>query len=415
MAFTSEGVGGAVITGLTSTSGDLTVGGDLTVTGNDITFGNAAKLTDGIGYISIEKPGSSGHFGFLIKTQNAGTDSWLSFLEGTTIKWSLGNDGSDSDTFKISSNVGAVLHTDTELTLDTSGNLIITGDLTVSGNDITFGNGATISNSSDGTLALTEPLITTSAALTVGTNIKIADGGTIGTATTAAALTLAGNGNATLSGDLNVNGGDFVIKAANAVSATILLQADNSDDAGDDWKILAHTDNGLYFANDKASAGSYVNHMSITPHATVASSILSVAGYIVEGRTVIKIPPTAFISNDDYTLGVAVIDDDSSVYGVSVGAASAELYAYIDVPLGYTATKVRINGSDDDMDVEVYTVDLDAGTISSEISASGLQTNDDTDLDSNHVGADDKMLFIKVDTTATSDVVWGGYVTIEAT
>ena len=67
------------------------------------------------------------------------------------------------------------------------------------------------------------------------------------------------------------------------------------------------------------------------------------------------------------------------------------------------------------MDIEVYTVDLDAGTISSEISNSGLQTNDDTVLASNHVGADDKMLFIKVVTTATTDIVWGGYVTIQAT
>lgn len=148
-----------------------------------------------------------------------------------------------------------------------------------------------------------------------------------------------------------------------------------------------------------------------------SAGVVSLTSYMVEGRTVIKIPATSFIANDDQLSGYqfAILEDDGSNFGTRVGGAGAELFAYVDVPLGYTATKVKITGSDTANAVEVYTLDLDDGTIGSEISNSGLTVADDTALASNHVGADDKMLLIKVVTTATDDIVYGGYVTIQAT
>ena len=148
-----------------------------------------------------------------------------------------------------------------------------------------------------------------------------------------------------------------------------------------------------------------------------SAGVVTLTSYMVEGRTLIKIPATAFIANDDQLNGYqfAILEDDGSNFGTRVGGAGAELFAYVDVPLGYTATKVKITGSDTANEVEVYTLDLDDGTIGSEISNSGLTVADDTDLDSNHVGADDKMLLIKVATAATDDIVYGGYVTIQAT
>ena len=144
---------------------------------------------------------------------------------------------------------------------------------------------------------------------------------------------------------------------------------------------------------------------------------LSTAGYLVEGRTQIKVKATDFHSNDDVT-GVAygTIEDDGSNYGVRGSVAGTNtLYAYIDIPLGYTATKVKILGSDTGNEVQVFTLDLDDGTISSEISNTGLNVGDNTDLDTNHVGADDKILLIKAITSANDDIIYGGYVTIEAT
>ena len=63
----------------------------------------------------------------------------------------------------------------------------------------------------------------------------------------------------------------------------------------------------------------------------------------------------------------------------------------------------------------VKTWDITDGTIGSEISNAGLTVEDDTALDSNHVGADDNMLLIAVLVAATDDIVYGAVVTIQPT
>ena len=92
---------------------------------------------------------------------------------------------------------------------------------------------------------------------------------------------------------------------------------------------------------------------------------------------------------------IAYIDDSSAV-GVQVGDPDGELYAWVDVPLGYTATKVRVYGSDTANDVVVTTWDITDGTIGSEISNAALDVGDDLALASNHVGSDTNMLLIQV-------------------
>ena len=144
------------------------------------------------------------------------------------------------------------------ITLDTSDNVTIGGDLTITGGNIT--NAIT-----------TDALLTAAAGVKLGNNILYAsDGGT--------AITLDTSDNVTITGDLTVNGGDATLKAANDGSASLLMQADNSDDAGDDWKLIANSDQTFTFGNDKASAGSFVNFLTITPHATASSSNVTIAG-----------------------------------------------------------------------------------------------------------------------------------------
>ena len=142
----------------------------------------------------------------------------------------------------------------------------------------------------------------------------------------------------------------------------------------------------------------------------------SFAGIVVEGRTVIKVPPTAFMSNEEGSLDLnyTTIDDSGSNKGLRISDSDCEIYAYVDVPLGYTATKVRIYGSASPA-AEVYTLDLTDGTIGSEISNVGLQVNGNLALASNHVGSDSNLLFIKVLTTAVSEIIYGAIVTIEQT
>jgi hypothetical protein len=160
-------------------------------------------------------------------------------------------------------------------------------------------------------------------------------------------------------------------------------------------------------------------------NATSASSgaALTVGGNIhvqsgsqlIDGRTIIKIFPPMFHHNDDVIGGDTFIEDDTTNKGIKVTNANLELFAWVDVPLGYTATKVKINGKATDNAVEVYTLDLDGGTIGSEISNTGLTVNDDTDLDTNHVGAENNALYIKVYQDTTGDVIFGGYVYIQPT
>jgi hypothetical protein len=177
---------------------------------------------------------------------------------------------------------------------------------------------------------------------------------------------------------------------------------------------------GDYFSPGSASFGTINSSGKVlTVEGAISSSgnfYQNSGAYVVEGRTVIKILPTDFISDDDQ-LGVdqrAVWEDDLTNSGIRPGTVAVELFAVIDVPLGYTATKVKINGKNA-VEVIVYTFDLDDGTKSSEISNTALLVKGDLDLATNHVGADDKALLIEIVTTAVDDVIYGGYVTIEPT
>ena len=64
----------------------------------------------------------------------------------------------------------------------------------------------------------------------------------------------------------------------------IVLKADQGDDAGDAWKVnLAAAAGVLTFGNDIASKGTYVTQLTLTPHATVASSTTAIAGHATVG------------------------------------------------------------------------------------------------------------------------------------
>tara|TARA_R100001594_G_scaffold25932_3_gene50619 strand:+ start:2369 stop:3625 length:1257 start_codon:yes stop_codon:yes gene_type:complete len=245
------------------TTSETTINDNLTVTGNLKLGDDGVQLSGAAGYIEIQDVDSSNNFFLILDSGLTSQDSSVTFAAGNSVKWNIGNDGSDSHTFKMSTNNAGILSTNTQLQLDTSGNLTIEGKL-------------------------------------------------------------------------------------------------------------------------------------------------------VEGRTVIKIPAHHFIINNDVGT-VARLDDDGSNFGYRAGNAASEFYAFVDIPLGYTATKVRIYGSDTANEVEVYTFDVTDGTIGSEISNSGLTVGDDTALASNHAGSDTNLLMIKVAVAATDDLIYSGIVTIQST
>lgn len=454
MAFTSEGVGGAVIVGLTSTPGDLNVTGDITLDGT----------VDGIDIATDVAANTA-------KNTNVPTSLTIT---GDTGARTIVSDGTDVvipvATDSVSGVMSAADHAilagiEVLATADQTGIEIIgllNSDL---GGHVQIGNQASDTLTVGGPLTVSGDLVTLNTVGTIGKHPTYAT--KLNIYSTGGDLYLGANPSGTLANWVWMYKG-IILGLAGSGDADLLIKSNNGNNAGDEWKVRAErTTQKFCIGNDIASAGTYVDLLTITPHATAASSTVNFAGsivaggsivasgsvfasadgylstsseirhttitaitldedikatfagYIVEGRTVIKVPATAFIANDD-VMGAtyhaaAAFEDDGSNFGIRAANSGLELFAYVDVPLGYTATKVKITGSDTANEVEVYTLDLDDGTIGSEISNSGLTVADDTVLASNHVGADDKMLLIKIVTTNTNDVVYGGYVTIQAT
>ena len=62
--------------------------------------------------------------------------------------------------------------------------------------------------------------------------------------------------------------------------------------------------------------------------------------------TLLKVMPTEWIMNDDYTRGPVVVEDDvTNVLGIKAPATSTELYAFMAIPSGYKATHVQLYAS----------------------------------------------------------------------
>ena len=88
---------------------------------------------------------------------------------------------------------------------------------------------------------------------------------------------------------------DFTIKSEDDGSAAILYMfADQGDEAADKWRIQIADGGVMTYAS--YISGSYVAHMTVTPHATVASSTVAFAGGVT-------IAADLTITGDDLTMG----------------------------------------------------------------------------------------------------------------
>ena len=154
----------------------------------------------------------------------------------------------------------------TAITLDTSDNVTIGNYLKVTGNII---------QASDGGNTIT---MDTSDNVTIAGDLTVT-GNVIKSSTGATAITFSG-ANSTLAGDLTVSGGDITATGAESGAASLLLSADQSDDAGDDWKLISNADNTFTIGNDINSAGTDVPHLTITPNSSVASSVFDIKGLL---------------------------------------------------------------------------------------------------------------------------------------
>ena len=130
--------------------------------------------------------------------------------------------------------------------------------------------------------------------------------------------------------------------AANVEGAAlgIVLKADQGDDAGDEWKLNIADGGTLTLGNDINSAGTYVTHLTITPNATVASSVALFAGEV--SMTTLDIGGTNvtttaaelnILDGDTAATSTTVADSDRVVFndnGTMKQVAVTDLAAYFD-------------------------------------------------------------------------------------
>tara|TARA_B110000211_G_scaffold179938_1_gene203611 strand:- start:57 stop:1592 length:1536 start_codon:yes stop_codon:yes gene_type:complete len=128
--------------------------------------------------------------------------------------------------------------------------------------------------------------------------------------------------------------------------------------------------------------------------------------------SIIKLLPSDFAANIDggnTKFGVGYTDTAGSAYGMKVANADTELFAFVSIPEGMKATHVDVFDKDDRA-LEVFEVQINATSLTSKGSGNCNTTLDITDVNATATN----FLAIKITTTATTDKVFGGQVTIAA-
>ena len=186
---------------------------------------------------------------------------------------------------------------DAAVTLATS-----TGNITI---DAQGGDTDIIFKGTDGSSDITALTLDMSDAGTAIFNhdIKIADGGFIGSASDADAIGISSGGDVSLTGgglslidnEKVILGSDsdislrydetttdsFIVSAdVNDAALGIIFQADAGADAGDEWKMNFANGGTFTFGNDIASEGTHTTLLTITPNSTAASSTHAFVGSV---------------------------------------------------------------------------------------------------------------------------------------
>ena len=130
----------------------------------------------------------------------------------------------------------------------------------------------------------------------------------------------------------------------------------------------------------------------------------------IPGLATIKLLPSDFASNEDggnTKFGIGYVDTAGSSYGMKAANADTELYAFVSIPESMKATHVDIYAKDN-LAIETFEVQINATTMVSKGSGNANTTLNITDVDATATN----FLAIRVTTTATTDKVFGGSITI---
>ena len=100
--------------------------------------------------------------------------------------------------------------------------------------------------------------------------------------------------------------------------------------------------------------------------------------------------------------------DDTAPTGMKPGAAAMELVAIVDIPEGKKATHVDVYDNSHNLGIQAFEMNIDASGLTSKGSGNANTQLDITDVNATATN----YLAIVVTTTATSERVFGGAVTI---
>jgi len=129
-------------------------------------------------------------------------------------------------------------------------------------------------------------------------------------------------------------------------------------------------------------------------------------------ETLIKVMPSEFIMNDDYSRAPTTVEDDvSNTLGVTAPANSTEFYAFVAIPSGYKATHVQAYASvSTSSAVTAYSFNHTTGAIVSKGTGDFNSVLDITDITS----AAATSVSIKLAPASGSTLIYGADITIVA-
>ena len=294
----------------TNSNGDITISpngtGNVSVASDSLLIESAASESATLGVYAGEAAAA-----LVVLSADDGDDNgddWT-FTGNTDNTLTIGNDISGSSVAQITLTPHATVASSTTA---------IAGALTVAG-------ATTFSGAVDmGSQATTNVNIDSGAidAVTIGTNSAVTDlrvdnlkldGNTVSSTDSNGNVILEPNG----SGNVVANTDTLSISATEGEASTLLLQTDQGDDNGDDWTIVNSTSNTLTFNSD--ISGSSVAQLTLTPHATVASSTAAFAGHVTIAGDLTITGSTTTASSTNTTITDKLIELANGATGSASG------------------------------------------------------------------------------------------------